>query len=318
MIRIGIIGAGGNGSGHARYYHECPRTEVVAVADPDMDRAGKLAEELGAHAVPDHRDFFGKVDAAVISSPGFLHREHAVDCTGAGLHIFCEKPMGLNTAEAQDIADAVDAAGVVCFVGFSVRFGGVVQTMKKRLEAGDVGDLVSLWSRRMTHRGPTETSPWRGDHTKSGGVLFELLVHEIEWLMALGGEVRSVYGRKWTKWAEGPRANDHIWATLNFTDRAVATHEGSWASPVPDYYRGLFGTKAGMRSTDWGQGLVFCDPDGDDVELELEDRFDKRAHFLDCIESKAESVADARWGLKVTRVADAILESAETDAVVQL
>ena len=76
MVRIGVIGAGNNGAGHARYYAQSPRAELVAVADPDADRAGPLAEETGSRKVADAAEFLDDVDAVIIASPNHLHLEH--------------------------------------------------------------------------------------------------------------------------------------------------------------------------------------------------------------------------------------------------
>ncbi len=318
MTKIGVIGAGKNGSGHARYFAECPRSRVVAVADPDARAGSELAEEVNAELFDDFHEILPLVDAVVISSPNQFHRDQAVECARAGRHVWVEKPMGLNAEEARDIADAVEEAGVESFVGFSVRFGALVQTMIRWVEGGELGELVSIWSRRMTFREIGDHESWRADPALSGGLLFEINIHELEWMMALGGDVASVYARKYARRDTGPRANDHIWFTLKFAEGAVGTHEGSWVSPVPDYSRGMLCEEGGLASTDWGRELVLYRRGEGGSPAEMEERFDKRAHFLDCIEKGVASRSDAAWGLKVMTVADALLESAATGEVVAL
>lgn len=316
MVKMGIIGAGDNGAGHARYYHESPRSEVVAIADPDGKRASALAAECSAEALSDYRDLLGAVDAVVISSPNQFHRDHAVECAGAGRHIYCEKPMGLSAAQAAEIASAVRQAGVRSVIGFSVRFSAAIQTMQRFVREGRVGDLISIWSRRLFFMDLSEHPGWRADHALSGGLLFEVNIHELEWLMAMGGELESVYARAYARGQAGPLANDHIWVTLNFAGGVVGTHEGSQVSAVSQYHRGLMGTKGAMETTGWGSRLHFAEPGSGAVEVEQDEAFDLRGHFLDCVESGASSVADVEWGLKVMTAADAILESAATGQVV--
>ncbi len=316
MIRIGIIGAGNNAAGHARYYHQSPRTEVVAIADPDRDRAAKLAEEVDARPLDDFRDFVDDVDAVVISSPNFLHRDHAVGCAQAGRHVFCEKPMGLDAAEARQIADAVDAAGVHCTVGFSVRFGPPVQTFQRLLREDAIGQPVSLWSRRLHYLDPAAHAGWRMDPARSGGLLLEINVHELDWLMALGGDVDSVFARTAAHDASHPRANDHVWFTLNLACGAVAQHEGSWLAATPNMFIGLHGRNGGAQTDPWRTEVQFSELGGSFNPVELAPPFDLRAHFLDTIEHGTDPVADAAWGLKVMTVAEAIFESAATGRVV--
>jgi predicted dehydrogenase len=318
MIRIGVIGAGRNGSGHARYYHGCGRSEVTAIADPDGERASALAREVGARAVPGYRDMLDAVDAVVISSPNHLHREHAVGCARAGKHLFCEKPMGLDAGQAAEIASAVREAGVASCIGFSVRFSPPIQTMQRYLREGRAGELISLWSRRMSCKRAGGAPGWRADHALSGGVLFEINVHEIDWIMALGGEVRSVYARTYADQPDPPRANDHVWATFGFAGGAVGTLEGSQVAPTPEYVRGLLGSEAGMITREWGKRLFFAERGETEREVEQDVSFDKRAHFLNCIEQGAEPVADAQWGLQVMNVAEAVLRSAASGEAVHL
>jgi predicted dehydrogenase len=318
MVRIGVIGAGRNGSGHARYYRDCPRSEVVAVADPDAERAEALAAECGAEALAGFAQMLDGVDAVVISSPNHLHRDHAVACAGAGRHVYCEKPMGVSAAQADEIAEAVREAGVRSTVGFSVRFSDVVQTMQRYVAEGSVGELVSLWSRRMSFLAPRWGASWRADHELSGGVLLEINVHELDWLMAIGGPVESVYARVYAERETGPRANDHNWVILNFAAGAVGTHEGSHLSPVPVYERGLVGTRGGLQTADWGNALLFVERGGKPAPAPLDQPFDLRAHFLDCVEGGVPAVADAEWGCKVMHVAEAVLRSARTGEVQQV
>lgn len=310
MIKIGVIGAGPNAAGHARYFHESPRATVVAIADPDQVRANALAGELGSEAVSDYRDFLNDVDAIVISSPNFLHREHAITCAEAGVHLFCEKPMGLSLDDAQAITESVNQAGVKSVVAFSVRFSGVVQTMMRMCENGDLGDLLSVCSRRLHYFPPHSRASWREDHSKSGGLLYEINIHELDWMVAVGGPVQSVYARFWAAKPVHRSSNDHVWIMLNFANHAVGMHEGSWATATPQFSRHVQGTEAGLITNEWGNELYLQKMGGEREVLEPDPAFDKRSHFMDCIEYDAQPVSDVNWGLKIMAVAEAVVESA--------
>jgi len=219
---------------------------------------------------------------------------------------------------AETVKDAVRDAGVRSAVGFSVRFGAALQTMQRYVREGRAGRLLSLWARRMSFLDPARWPAWRQDHALSGGVLLEINVHELDWLMALGGEVRSVYARTWAEGQDAPRANDHNWVVLNFEGGAVGTHEGSQVSPVPVYERAAIGTEGGLQTTDWGNGLCYAARGQKTAPVELDAPFDLRGHFLDCIEEGIPCVADVEWGRKVMRVAEAVLASARTGQVQHL
>jgi predicted dehydrogenase len=318
MIRIGVIGAGPNGAGHAQYFASHERSRVVAIADPDMKRAIELADSVNARAMSDYREMLGNVDAIVISSPNFLHREHSEACASAGIHIYCEKPMGLSLADAQAIAAAVERSGVKSVVGFAVRFSAAMQTMKKALDDGMLGNLVSLCSRRLMYIDPEQQSGWRRDHRLSGGLLMEINIHELEWMLAFGGRVESVYARMWAAKSSSPRSNDQIWVTLNFANGAVGMHEGSWLSAQPQFYRSIQGADGGLCTDEWGNTVYFAKPGENRDALPPSPDFDLRGHFLDCIEFGTAPVADAQWGLNVMAVAEAVLASANTGSPVSV
>ena len=319
MVRIGVIGAGPNAQGHARYFSLCPRSQLVAVADVDFGRAEALAAECGGvQPLGDYQEFLDRVDAVVISSPNFLHCEQAVACAQAGKHIFCEKPMGLTVPEAEQIAAAVTRAGVKSTVGFSVRFDPTTQTMARRLREGSLGKLVSICSRRIMSLA-RPAGGWRADPQKSGGLLMEINIHEVDWILSMGGDLRSVYAQRWTAQpSAGPLDNDHIWVTFRFADGAIGSHEGGWQSPVIQFFRSVSGTEAGISTDEWGGTLYYWQPGKDREVLPPDPAFDLRGHFLDCIEHEAAPVADVHCGLQVTNVCAAILESCASGQPVTL
>ncbi len=314
--KIGIIGAGKNASGHAKFYAESSRSEVVAVADPFAGAAEKLAGEVGARAVADFTEMLDEVDAVVVSSPNQFHRDQAVACAEAGKHVYCEKPMGLNYAEASDIAAAVRAARVKCAIGFAVSSSPVLRTMHKRIQAGDCGDILTIMSRRMMNLGTNVSEGWRADHTKTGGLLYEINIHEIEWMLRLAGPAESVFARFIAEGQDAPIANDHLAITLNFESGGVGMHQGSQFSPHPCWLKQVDGTVGAFAS--WGKTLTFASRDGEKNEVELESVLDVREDFLNGIQEEAELFNDFEWGLQVMAVAEAIMRSAAEKQLVKL
>jgi predicted dehydrogenase len=319
MIRLGIVGAGQNATEHARYFAACPRAKIIAVADPVETACTRLAREVGARAVPQMADLLGAVDAVVISSPNVFHKEQCVEACAAGVHVFCEKPVGLCGDDARVMADAAAKARIKSMVGFVVWISPEIQTMQRLVEAGEIGDIVSLWSRRLMYSDPAKTSGWRKDPAQSGGLLLEVNVHELDWLMKIGGEVDSVYARMKAQTDRHPLANDHLWVTLNFARGATGLHEGSWLSAMPNFFRGLHGTKGGVQTGEWGCAPIYFSRLREQRrEIPVAPAIDLRAHFLDCIEHNATPHYDLRWGEKVMRVVDACFQSAHTNAVVKV
>jgi predicted dehydrogenase len=310
MVKIGIIGAGTNASGHARYYATCGRSKVVWVMDPLAARAQSLAKEVGARPLDDFRWGLSDVDAVIVASPNPLHRDQAVAAADAGKHLYCEKPMGMSLLEAREIASAVNRAKVKSQVGFAVRFGKVIQQMEQLSRAGTLGPIVAMWSRRLVWMDPAKAPGWRADPVQSGGVLMEVNIHELEWMLHLGGPVESVYSVTRSNHPH-PRANDHLWFVLRFRNGATGMHEGSWLSSEACFGRGVRGTDAAAFTDEWGTKLFFARQglSRDEYKVTTPD-LDPRSNFLDAIERNTPTLADANWGLKVMAVAEAILESA--------
>lgn len=318
MIRIGLIGAGPNGSGNAKQFAAIAgRCRITAVADPVASAAAALADRYGALAVAHPAEFLENVDAVVISSPNTLHADQAVEMATAGKHLFIEKPMALSVHDADRVVAAVDEAGVSSMVGFSVRFDGLAQTMKARVDAGDVGELIGLTSRRLCTL-DLPTGGWRSRYATSGGVMSELISHEIDFIVGIAGMPQTVSCRRLSRLHDDPRANDHVWLTLGFGDEATGTIEGSQIAPIADYYKAIVGTKGALHTRAWQSELYFGRRQEEADLVPLVPRFDKYAHFLDVIEGKAQSAADVHWARNIVLISEKALESAVTGQTITL
>lgn len=318
MIKLGIIGAGPNASGHARYYAQSPRTQVVAIADPAQDRAQALATEVGAKAVTDLSQFIADVDAVVVASPNFLHLEHAVAGAKAGKHLYCEKPMGLRVQDARAITEAVHAAKVVSQIGFSPRNAANLHRMSTMAQQGEFGQIISVCSRRLMYMDKSKAAGWRTDPDKSGGLLMEINIHELDWMMTVAGAVDTVSAHTWAAEPGHERANDHVWITLGFENGAKGQHEGSWSSPTPNYYRSVQGVAGGGCTDEWGNKCYLSRTGSDRVDTDVGAPFDLRGNWLDGIEGIAKPTADVDWALKVMTVGEAVFASVRAGEPVRI
>lgn len=320
MIRLGLIGAGPNGAGNAKQFLATGRASLCAVADPNQEAARSLLAELDAKDAKicsNFHEFLPLVDTVVISSPNFLHVEQAVECAGAGKHIWIEKPMALDCAGAEAICAAVDKSGVKSFVGFSTRFAAVPSRMKQILHSGQIGSVRSIWSRRLCNL-KIPDGHWRREYAKSGGVMSELIAHEIDWIIATAGMPESIYCRKQADLTDDPRANDHLWMTFGFHGGATGTIEGSQNSQISDYSKGIVGSIGSTYDRTWGSEIYLMDQKGEEHRLEKGWAFDRHSHFLDVVEGKTESLADVHHGRKVVLISDLALKSAISGTVVKV
>jgi inositol 2-dehydrogenase len=145
-LGIGMLGVGEMGRRHAENVRRnVPNAKLVAIADVAHDRARQAASELevdlsygSLDAMLENKD----VEAVLIATPDKFHSPAVVSAACAGKHILCEKPLGLNLAEAQAALDAVAKAGVYLQMGFMRRYDPPYAAAMKRIEAGEIGTPV--------------------------------------------------------------------------------------------------------------------------------------------------------------------------------
>ena len=223
--------------------------------------------------------------------------------------------MGLSLVEAREIRDTIDAAGVRSVVGFTTSFTPAIQTLLRLGDNGQLGTLRSIWSRRTVFIPPETMPAWRRDPATSGGLLYEITIHELEWMLRLGGEVDSVVAVATAENATAARANDHVWVQLRFANSVIGSHEGSWQSALPCFNMGVCGSLGAATTDEWGNSVYFASNGGERESLVLSRSIDLRAQFLDCIQTGESSLSDVHWGYQVMELADLVLRAVRTGKV---
>ncbi|KGJ06839.1 Predicted dehydrogenase [Paracoccus halophilus] len=201
-LRVGIVGAGYIASWHADAIRATPGARLVAVCDPAADAAEALAGSYGIAAFTDlDRMIAAKVcDAVHVLTPPNLHRDIAVKCLEAGLHVMVEKPVALSLAEIDDMARAADAAGRQ--LGACHNFLGLpsYEKLKARKQAGDLGLVSSAQINWALPLVPLRSGPyglWMLRETKN--LLLELGPHPFSMAVDLFGplEIEHVSLGQW-------------------------------------------------------------------------------------------------------------------------
>jgi myo-inositol 2-dehydrogenase / D-chiro-inositol 1-dehydrogenase len=231
-LRVGIVGAGRAGSLHAANVHDyAARAEVVAVVDERRETAEELAATLGGVPVfGSPAECLPEVDAVVVATPTFTHRDAVVAAAEAGRHVFCEKPMALTTAECDEMIAAADGAGVVLQIGFMRRFQPEFVEARRRIEAGDVGEPMVI---KSLTRGPGLPPPWAWDLVRSNGMLAEVNSHDfdcVRWLA--GSDIERVYAEVANRKGAARGVDvadfyDNAVVSLRFGSGAVGTIDGT-------------------------------------------------------------------------------------------
>ena len=236
-------------SAHLAALRLLPDVEIAAFADPVIERAQERAVQFGGVALPDEAALWERVDAVWVCSPPHLHAEHAVAAARAGRHVFVEKPMAHTLEAADQIVAACGEAGVRLMVGQVLRYWPALLRLRELLLAGDLGGLVSCWSRRFAEAAPAEMPWWRRDWRRGGGFTVEWGVQELDFVRwaaePAAGPVERVHGRVVCSRGDFPDFDDYARATLTFRAGAVGGFEGGLNAPLGGgTQRGILGTRA--------------------------------------------------------------------------
>lgn len=199
--------------------------ELAVVVGRRQEAADALASKHGARGTTDYASVLAdkSIDAMIVATPTFAHREFAVAAAEAGKHVFCEKPIALTLEDGRAILDACRKAGVRLGVGHSLRYFPSYVNATAMVKAGKIGKPGVVRSARY-NRFPRGGNNWFADVTKSGGVILDLNIHDFDWLRWTFGEVSSVF----TRMKSGV---DYAYAltVMRFDDGTICHVEGSWA-----------------------------------------------------------------------------------------
>jgi scyllo-inositol 2-dehydrogenase (NAD+) len=194
LVKLGVIGLGRMGKLYTRLLAtQIKGVHLLAVADVNEPARSQVANELGvSYTFADPLELIAlpDVDAVFITTPTSTHHDLVVAAAGAGKAIFCEKPLALTLEETRSAMEAVAQAQVPLQVGFMRRFDAAYQKAKTLIDSGQIGYPVTF---KSLSRDPFCPQPEYADPAKSGGLILDMAIHDLDlarWLM--GSEVERV------------------------------------------------------------------------------------------------------------------------------
>jgi predicted dehydrogenase len=174
--------------------------EIAGVADPDpSSREFVAAKAPGVRQYTGYRELIaaGSLDAVVIAVPSQLHRDAAGRAFAAGLAVYLEKPLAASMEDGEAIVEAARRSGVVCQIGFSMRFNALYRDLRDRVRRGEIGEVLAIRT-SWTARWPGDAT-WRIDPATGGGALLELASHHVDFLRHLfDAEVEVLAASAWS------------------------------------------------------------------------------------------------------------------------
>lgn len=187
-LRVALLGAGWFGrEAHLKNLMRIENVEVVAASsrsDSSLEQARAVAGQ-SLRTSKDWREIlrFDGLDAVIISLTNDQHHAAAVAAFEAGLHVLCEKPLGISMKQCNEIVAAASSSGRVLQVGHEMRFQRLYQRVKEMIERGDLGQLQLMWCHE--YRGPMRPG-WRSSEALTGGTIVEKNSHHFDlfgWLI---------------------------------------------------------------------------------------------------------------------------------------
>lgn len=185
-LRVAVIGCGRVSVMHLR---SCTMLsdmcELVCVCDIKEDRARAAAEEYGVRYYTDYSEMLNceELDAVHIALPHYLHSRVATAAFDKGLHVLCEKPMDIDYDTARVAVEYAESKGVLFGIVSQCRYNNSVQLVKRRVNDGRLGKVLSAvsnltWSRSDEYY---SESDWKGTWDKEGGgVLIDQAIHSVD------------------------------------------------------------------------------------------------------------------------------------------
>lgn len=325
-LRAGLLGIGMMGRHHARVLREVDGVDLVAVADPGGDKFG-VAGDLDV--LQDVEELIAAgLDIAVVAVPTQYHEEAALKLATAGVHTLIEKPIAHSVEAGRRIVDAFASAGLVGAVGHVERFNPALQELRRRLEAGELGSVYQIQTRRQ---GPFPA------RIADVGVAKDLASHDIDltaWVAQ--SDYDSVFAH--TAFKSGREHEDLIAITGQLESGVITNHIVNWLNPLKERVtivtgeRGTFvaDTSSGdltfyangtITTEEWEQVAAFRGvSEGDVTRYAFVKREPLRVEheaFRDAVLGRKSDVVTLEQGLRTLEVVEAALASSRERKVMQ-
>jgi len=230
VIKVAVIGLGRMGISHAAIVNTHPDVSLVGVSDASSLVLNTLRQYMPTPCFSDYRQMFDETqpDCAIIATPTSSHVSIINEAMERGLHIFVEKPFGLDLADGYDLIELAKRKQLVNQVGYHLRFVAAFMEAKRLLDKGAIGDVYHIMAETYGPLVLGESSNWRGKKTEAGGCLYDYASHAINLVNYFVG-VPDAVGGTVLKRIYSKEVEDAVYATLAFHNGCTGQLAVNWS-----------------------------------------------------------------------------------------
>jgi len=324
-MNVALIGCSGMGRMHAQMAVNCG-LKLLYCADLSRKAATELAQLHHARATTDIDTAINDpdVDIVAIATPTTTHADLVLKAAKAGKHIFCEKPFCRTAKEAKATLKKIEKCPGKLFVGHVVRYFQEFDAMREQIKNGAIGKpgFVKLYRGGIF---PGGANSWFADYELSGGVTFDCMIHDLDWIRYTFGEAERIYCQALLR--SEPEKLDYSQVTMRMKNGVIATVIGTWAHPAGFSVKAEICGDKGMltynsaeaplsamhRDTGGGPSMIVPSQPVDISPYQLE--WEDFIRWIECGKKPRVSAEDA---VRAVEMAEAALKSAKTKQPVKL
>ena len=268
-IGYAIVGTGYFGAELGRILETIEGAKLVAVLDPENGET--IAKELHCDVETDLDVLCARpdVEAVIVATPNYLHKEPVLAAARYGKNVFCEKPIALSYADCDEMVRACEEAGVVFMAGHVMNFFNGVRHAKQLIGEGKIGKVLYCHSARNGWEQIQPSVSWKKIRAKSGGHLYHH-IHEldcIQFIMGPATEVTMTGGNVAHKGEHFGDEDDMLFLNLQFDNNTFAVIEYGSAFRWSEHYLLIQGTEGAIRLDMKDTGMTVRTPKGDEHYL---------------------------------------------------
>jgi len=195
-LKVGFLGAGEMAQIHSEILRDIAEVEITAVTSRHKSSAADLIKRLEFEKADAYTDFEQMLaekdlDLLYICLPPAAHQGELEKAARRGINIFIEKPIAINESRARSMVEAVKEAGVISQVGYHYRFAEGIQKLKELIDSGQAGQQAMLQGSYFCN---SLHSNWWRQLEKSGGQIYEQIIHLYDLALHLFGDYQSAEG----------------------------------------------------------------------------------------------------------------------------